>query len=84
MLCARYNVEASHDDGLVDKLNSWCLKARLGGAFHAGIEVDGLEWSFGYSDKGTGVFAVEPQMVCACRAAKHTDARMRAYTPRTS
>jgi hypothetical protein len=29
---------------------------RLGGAFHAGVEINGMEWSYGYSDPGeTGV-----------------------------
>ena len=30
------------------------------GAFHAGVEVGGLEYSFGSCPKGTGVYAVEP------------------------
>jgi len=30
------------------------------GAFHAGVEVYGNEWSFGYIDEGTGVFGCEP------------------------
>ena len=32
----------------------------LGGVYHVGIEVAGIEWSYGYCDKGSGVFAVEP------------------------
>ena len=33
----------------------------LGGIFHVGIEFAGVEWSYGYCDKGSGVFAVEPR-----------------------
>lgn len=34
---------------------------RLGtGAFHAGVEIFGVEYSFGYTDYGTGVFGVPP------------------------
>ncbi|KNC46960.1 uncharacterized protein AMSG_03393 [Thecamonas trahens ATCC 50062] len=49
----------------------WSGKASksLGGAFHAGIEVRGKEWSFGRADpdsdippSATGVFAVEPRL----------------------
>lgn len=32
------------------------------GAFHAGVEVNGMEWSYGFSeDEGTGVFQCEPR-----------------------
>ena len=32
------------------------------GAFHAGVEINGVEWSFGYvSGPGTGVFQCEPR-----------------------
>lgn len=36
---------------------------KLGGVFHAGVEVNGLEWSFGLSNSATtpGVSCVEPQ-----------------------
>eukprot|EP00931_Biecheleriopsis_adriatica_P059110 TRINITY_DN35315_c0_g1_i1.p1 TRINITY_DN35315_c0_g1~~TRINITY_DN35315_c0_g1_i1.p1 ORF type:complete len:430 (+),score=101.67 TRINITY_DN35315_c0_g1_i1:47-1291(+) len=36
---------------------------KLGGVFHAGVEVNGLEWSFGFSESEThpGVSCVEPR-----------------------
>eukprot|EP00927_Polykrikos_kofoidii_P060973 TRINITY_DN55867_c0_g1_i1.p1 TRINITY_DN55867_c0_g1~~TRINITY_DN55867_c0_g1_i1.p1 ORF type:complete len:484 (-),score=88.83 TRINITY_DN55867_c0_g1_i1:36-1319(-) len=36
---------------------------KLGGVFHAGVEVNGLEWSFGYSESETrpGISCVEPK-----------------------
>jgi len=35
--------------------------AGVGGAYHVGVEVYGLEWSFGGSDLGTGIYMVHPQ-----------------------
>lgn len=32
--------------------------AGLGGAYHVGVEVYGLEWSFGGADQGTGIYMV--------------------------
>lgn len=32
------------------------------GAFHAGVEVLGSEWSYGYTEDGTGVFRCEPKL----------------------
>jgi len=34
---------------------------KQGGIFHAGVEVYGREWSYGYSASGTGVFQVPPR-----------------------
>ncbi|KAF4677045.1 hypothetical protein FOL47_003778 [Perkinsus chesapeaki] len=33
----------------------------IGGAFHAAVEVYGVEWSFGYCQYGCGIFAVLPK-----------------------
>lgn len=37
------------------------LPFKLGGIFHAGIEVDGVEWVFGWSEEGTGVHCSLPR-----------------------
>jgi len=34
---------------------------RFGGLFHAGVEVDGQEWSFGFTSWGTGVHSAVPK-----------------------
>jgi len=39
-------------------LNSLTRRAGLGGAYHVGVEVYWLEWSFGWSDEGSGVYMV--------------------------
>ena len=50
--------QKQHDKPTDNKYVYW-----LGlGAFHAGVELDGTEWSFGYvSTDGTGVFSCEPR-----------------------
>mmetsp|Transcript_30784 Transcript_30784/g.91541 ORF Transcript_30784/g.91541 Transcript_30784/m.91541 type:complete len:312 (+) Transcript_30784:1042-1977(+) len=53
--------DVSRDEGVMTSLNTLGIKSGVGGAFHAGIEVDGLEWSFGHSESGTGMHAVEPR-----------------------
>ncbi|GAB5359198.1 hypothetical protein AAMO2058_000524000 [Amorphochlora amoebiformis] len=30
------------------------------GAYHTGIEIDGVEWAYGHSERGTGVYACAP------------------------
>lgn len=46
-------------------LNSLMAPGRLpfkfGGIFHAGIEVDGSEWVFGWAEQGTGVYCSTPR-----------------------
>merc|ERR1719188_770523 len=58
--------DVSHEHG-VRKLNKWLAHKRnplkFGGVFHAGIEVNGLEWSFGMSllDSVPGVTCSMPR-----------------------
>lgn len=40
----------------------------MGGIYHVGIEIAGVEWSFGYCEKGSGVFAVEPRKCSSGRS----------------
>jgi len=47
----------------IQQLNAFLslLPFKLGGVFHAGVEVLGREWSFGYCERGSGVSAIPPR-----------------------
>ncbi|CAE7351504.1 unnamed protein product [Symbiodinium sp. CCMP2592] len=47
-------------NGAVQQLNQ-VFRAAGTGAFHAGVEVYGREYSFGYCDGGSGIFDCEPK-----------------------
>lgn len=47
-----------HGTGAINYLTS---ATGMGGAYHVGVEVYGLEWSFGGADVGTGIYMVHPQ-----------------------
>mmetsp|Transcript_22054 Transcript_22054/g.42343 ORF Transcript_22054/g.42343 Transcript_22054/m.42343 type:complete len:461 (-) Transcript_22054:123-1505(-) len=59
--------DVSQEDS-VHKLNKWLAgknsPLKFGGVFHAGVEVNGLEWSYGMSLSETqpGISCVEPRM----------------------
>mmetsp|Transcript_9706 Transcript_9706/g.19101 ORF Transcript_9706/g.19101 Transcript_9706/m.19101 type:complete len:211 (-) Transcript_9706:322-954(-) len=36
------------------------------GAYHTGIEINGIEWSYGHAERGTGVYPCLPQEVARC------------------
>jgi hypothetical protein len=52
-------------EGRIEILNSILAPRlspfKLGGLFHAGVEVNGKEWSFGYCYLGTGVSGISPR-----------------------
>lgn len=50
--------ESAYGHALV-RVNSITRGVGLGGVFHGGIEVYGVEWSYGYCEEGTGVRARE-------------------------
>jgi hypothetical protein len=58
--------DVSQEDS-VHKINKWLAHRKnplkFGGIFHAGVEINGLEWSFGASDKETvpGISCCEPR-----------------------
>jgi hypothetical protein len=63
-----YHVSLS---SFISGLNKILPKAVVGGAYHAGIEVDGVEWSYGWNEDGTtGVFECAPMMNDAHRFAE--------------
>lgn len=50
-------------EGAIKQLNGILsfVSVQLGGVFHAGVEVLGREWSFGYNTAGTGVSSGHPR-----------------------
>lgn len=56
-------------DSRVGAVNQY-LDALGTGAFHGGVEVNGEEWSYGYSPDGTGVFKCPPK---GCTAHKYRE-----------
>ncbi|KAJ1460756.1 PPPDE putative peptidase domain-containing protein [Pelagophyceae sp. CCMP2097] len=47
--------------GMLASLNLYTLSAWEVGIFHAGVEIDGVEYSYGFCERGTGVFTCEPR-----------------------
>jgi deubiquitinase DESI2 len=43
------------------KLNNVTRQLGIGGVFHGGVEVNGYEWSFGFCERGTGVYRCQPK-----------------------
>ena len=56
-------------DSRVGAINEY-LEAMGTGAYHAGVEVNGKEWSYGYSPDNTGVFSCPPK---GCKAHVYKD-----------
>ena len=48
---------------MITRVNNITHQIGLGGVFHGGIAIDGVEWSFGYCDAGTGVYSCKPTKV---------------------
>merc|ERR1712224_476437 len=57
------------------------LRAVGTGAFHAAVEVQGSEWSYGYVDEGTGVFDCEPKQ---CDMHQYRESLPMGETPRSA
>mmetsp|Transcript_8839 Transcript_8839/g.22525 ORF Transcript_8839/g.22525 Transcript_8839/m.22525 type:complete len:221 (-) Transcript_8839:28-690(-) len=45
----------------IQRINAVTRELSIGGIFHGGLEVMGSEWSFGFCETGSGVYAVEPK-----------------------
>jgi hypothetical protein len=80
-LQVRLNVYDVSQKAIIRRLNSMLAHQRsplkLGGVFHTGVEVCGLEWSFGRCEYGTGIRNVKP------RAHKEHHFRQTLYLPST-
>lgn len=53
--------------GALSSLNKHTLGLWEVGIFHAGVEIAGVEYSFGYCEYGTGVYACEPRQAGGAR-----------------
>mmetsp|Transcript_21317 Transcript_21317/g.46558 ORF Transcript_21317/g.46558 Transcript_21317/m.46558 type:complete len:502 (-) Transcript_21317:1317-2822(-) len=53
------NASSDQANNFVVKLNNITHQLGMGGVFHGAIAIEGLEWSFGYCDSGTGVYCCE-------------------------
>merc|ERR1719356_746111 len=52
------------DEELVKKVNRISTvsdKVLIGGVFHAGVEVYGREWGYGFTEDGSGVYYCDPR-----------------------
>ncbi|PNW86134.1 hypothetical protein CHLRE_02g074600v5 [Chlamydomonas reinhardtii] len=58
------NTANENTNSFIQRLNSITRELSIGGVFHGAIEVDDVEWSFGYCESGTGVYC--------CRARQNT------------
>lgn len=51
------NTQSENTNNTIVKINSVTRDIGLGGIFHGAIQIDQYEWSFGYCEHGTGVYA---------------------------
>ncbi|KAG2434998.1 hypothetical protein HYH02_011996 [Chlamydomonas schloesseri] len=58
------NTANENTNSFIQRLNSITRELAIGGVFHGAVEVDDVEWSFGYCESGTGVYC--------CRARQNT------------
>ncbi|GFR48453.1 hypothetical protein Agub_g10355, partial [Astrephomene gubernaculifera] len=50
------NTANDNTNGMITRLNSITRDLNFGGVFHGAVEIDGVEWSFGYCESGSGVY----------------------------
>lgn len=68
MLCFAFavtNTQSDDTNALVVRINNITHQIGLGGVFHGGLVVDNHEWSFGYCDRGSGMYCCTPGKVPA-------------------
>ena len=61
------NVGGTDLTGTLASLNRTLMRSWDVGLFHAGVEVAGVEYSYGFCEEGTGVFACEPRDACGAK-----------------
>lgn len=57
------NTQSLETNQMITRVNNITHQIGLGGVFHGGVAIDGVEWSFGYCDAGTGVYSCKPTKV---------------------
>ncbi len=57
------NAESEQQNNLVERFNNFTHQLGIGGVFHGGLVVDGIEWSFGFCESGTGLYQCTPGKV---------------------
>lgn len=64
-----YDVTSTPGDpkSTVVRLNNFTRAAAVGGVFHGGIQISSVEFSYGFCERGTGVYAVEVSSNSSCR-----------------
>ncbi|KAK9792019.1 hypothetical protein WJX73_000089 [Symbiochloris irregularis] len=56
-----YDVTAQHANA-IKNFNTFGREVGMGGIFHGGVEVNQLEWSYGYAPSGSGVYSCKPKV----------------------
>lgn len=55
------NAPSENTNKTVTRLNSFTREINFGGIFHGAVELNGREWSFGFCESGTGIYACHPK-----------------------
>eukprot|EP01024_Parvocaulis_polyphysoides_P007473 TRINITY_DN12225_c0_g1_i2.p2 TRINITY_DN12225_c0_g1~~TRINITY_DN12225_c0_g1_i2.p2 ORF type:complete len:234 (-),score=14.94 TRINITY_DN12225_c0_g1_i2:220-822(-) len=55
------NLESENMNSAITTVNGVTRQLGLGGAFHGAVEIYGWEWSFGFCERGTGVYRCLPK-----------------------
>lgn len=55
------NAPSERTNRNIQRLNNITREINLGGIFHGALELQGREWSFGYIERGSGVYPCQPR-----------------------
>jgi hypothetical protein len=56
------NTTNEQANAVIMRVNNVTRDFAMGGVFHGAVEVNGKEWSYGYCDAGSGVYACLPKL----------------------